>query len=134
MPTSPEYYQKNKEEICKKNSEYYQSNKEARLAWHKEYRKKNRLIITQKQKIKRQQRVEQAIELLGGCCAHCGGIYPPYVYDFHHKNPEEKEFTISEQMLVSTERFQKEISKCILLCANCHRKEHNKDYNAPEQI
>jgi len=100
------------------------------LEYQKEYRKKNRAWITAKQKQKRQQRVEEGIKLLGGCCSSCKQIFPPYVYDFHHKDPTKKELTLSENMLISEERFQAEINKCVLLCANCHRIEHNKDYNA----
>lgn len=48
--------------------------------------------------------------------------------DFHHKNPEEKEFEIREivDKGVSMARILKEIAKCDVLCANCHRKEHFK--------
>lgn len=46
--------------------------------------------------------------------------------DFHHKDPSEKEGTISV-MIASTTKKEKvidEISKCVVLCSNCHRKVH----------
>jgi len=48
--------------------------------------------------------------------------------DFHHRNPKEKEFEIREAPYAapSIERILKEIAKCDVLCANCHRKEHFK--------
>lgn len=108
-------------------TEYYQRNKEKLLEYQREYRKKNRAALSQRDRQKRLRRWQEAIDLLGGKCQHCGGIFPPCVYDLHHLNPAEKEFTIGENMLVGEERFKNEIKKCILLCANCHRLEHNKE-------
>lgn len=63
------------------------------------------------------------------CCEKCGysGIYGSL--DFHHKNPDIKEFEIgSKAQVYSKERFElemvPELEKCILLCPNCHRQEH----------
>lgn len=46
--------------------------------------------------------------------------------DFHHINPKEKKYLIPRMVQngLSKATILKEISKCILLCANCHRKEH----------
>jgi hypothetical protein len=46
--------------------------------------------------------------------------------DFHHREFEEKVFGISEGVKsgYSEEKIIKEISKCDVLCANCHRKKH----------
>ncbi len=45
--------------------------------------------------------------------------------DFHHKNPNEKEFSISTGRMrgLSVKRLLEEIAKCEVLCSNCHRKE-----------
>lgn len=48
----------------------------------------------------------------------------PVTFDFHHRNPEEKEFIIAYMMNQNTERLLKEINKCDIICANCHRKLH----------
>lgn len=57
-------------------------------------------------------------------CAKCGeNRY--YVLDFHHVEPSEKEFTISQVKIGSKERILNEIDKCIVLCANCHRAFHH---------
>lgn len=57
-------------------------------------------------------------------CSRCPENHPSCL-DFHHINPQEKEFSISQKAWrYSKERIMKEISKCIILCANCHRKEH----------
>lgn len=59
-------------------------------------------------------------------CMDCGVKYPPPVMDFHHRDPAEKEFGIRKGVcgLMSRERVEKEIAKCDLLCANCHRMRH----------
>lgn len=46
----------------------------------------------------------------------------PRVLDFHHRDPSEKEFTIGSRRSKSKEVLLKEIAKCDVLCANCHRK------------
>ena len=56
-------------------------------------------------------------------CAKCGDTRT-YVLDYHHKDSTEKEFTIGKMKKGSLELIQKEIDKCIVLCANCHREFH----------
>lgn len=57
-------------------------------------------------------------------CAKCGETRV-YVLDFHHMNPDEKSFTIGKMKKGSEETLQKEIDKCVCLCANCHREFHH---------
>lgn len=70
----------------------------------------------------------KAVNYLGGKCSKCGihGIHPA-LFDFHHKNPEEKEFSISQIRTYSWDRIKKELKKCELLCCFCHRLHHLKD-------
>jgi len=48
--------------------------------------------------------------------------------DFHHINKNDKNFTMNSVLLrkvkVSIEEIEKELLKCVVLCRNCHRKEH----------
>lgn len=49
----------------------------------------------------------------------------PCCLDFHHINPAEKDFSIAH--IIGTKNVEKmmiEITKCIVVCANCHRKIH----------
>lgn len=58
-----------------------------------------------------------------GCCK-CGEKRG-YVLDFHHINPNQKDNTIAHMIKSSSlENLKKEIEKCALLCANCHREFH----------
>ena len=45
------------------------------------------------------------------------------VYDFHHIDPSEKEFSLSE-VKYNFDKCKEEIKKCILVCSNCHREIH----------
>lgn len=58
-------------------------------------------------------------------CANCGETHPACL-DFHHKNPKIKKEKVSRLVnrVASRDRVLKEISRCDLLCANCHRKKH----------
>lgn len=56
-------------------------------------------------------------------CAICGESRW-YVLDFHHI--KDKKFTIAQKIPegCSLDTIKEEISKCIVLCANCHRALH----------
>lgn len=71
------------------------------------------------------------VKYKGSCCSVCGYKKCIQALEFHHLNPEEKDFEISGYNLntknVTTldPIIQKELDKCMLLCANCHREVHN---------
>ena len=66
---------------------------------------------------------DAAISMLGSRCAKCGGVFHRAVFDFHHHS--DKTGAPSEMFLNKSIRYlAKELSKCSLLCANCHRMEH----------
>lgn len=64
------------------------------------------------------------IEQFGGKCFDCSLTYHPAVYDFHHLSPVLKEATWDKMRLMSESKMQAELSKCVMLCANCHRLRH----------
>lgn len=63
----------------------------------------------------------KAVEYLGGKCQDCGIEGPPCIYDFHHRDPSQKDFHLSSNMSRTWERIKTELDKCMLLCSNCHR-------------
>ena len=69
----------------------------------------------------------RAIDYLGGKCQRCGYKGIPSVYDFHHKNPEEKDFSWGETRK-TWDNLKSELDKCVLLCANCHREVHDEEW------
>lgn len=55
-------------------------------------------------------------------CMDCGEMNP-VVLEFDHRNPAEKVADISKLMHNgSISKLEKELSKCDVVCANCHRK------------
>lgn len=73
-------------------------------------------------------RKKHYIELLGGECEHCHiklNDTNYAIFDFHHKDPNTKEYSWTKLRLFSDSRVKKELSKCQLLCANCHRLVHS---------
>lgn len=74
------------------------------------------------------QRKIKYIKQLGGKCQSCGlelNDHNYCVFDFHHLDPQEKEYVWTKLRLLSDSRIQEELSKCKLLCANCHRLAHH---------
>ena len=70
----------------------------------------------------------RAIEYLGGECSKCGIKGIPAIYDFHHKNPKEKDFNWGKKRTTNWGNLKKELDKCILLCSNCHRATHDTEW------
>ncbi|UBF23042.1 HNH endonuclease [Haloarcula virus HCTV-16] len=56
-------------------------------------------------------------------CSECGEDHPACL-DFHHV--EEKEYAVHKMARdgYSLDKIKEEVEKCIVLCANCHRKRH----------
>jgi hypothetical protein len=53
-------------------------------------------------------------------CQRCGYNEDPRALHFHHRDPEDKEFSLSWAGSSADARIQAEIEKCDVLCANCH--------------
>ncbi len=97
---------------CKKqwDAAYYQANKTKCLA------------RTQTSKTKRLEWLAEYKATLK--CKECGESHVSCL-DFHHRDKDTKVESIANLIQrASVERIQKEIDKCDVLCANCHRKLH----------
>lgn len=59
----------------------------------------------------------------GKRCEDCGEAHEHFVLDFDHRDPSEKEFDVSYMTngSMSLAKLQREVAKCDLVCANCHR-------------
>lgn len=66
-----------------------------------------------------------AVAYKGGACERCAYSKCVEAFDFHHRDPAQKDFAVSaEGVTRSWEKLRIEIDKCALLCANCHRELH----------
>jgi DNA-binding CsgD family transcriptional regulator len=92
-----------------------------RIKLNDEERKKNKYQYV---KSFRQRGKEKLVKYKGGKCEKCGYDKCIWALDFHHKNPDEKDFTISNYQHLKMEILYKEVDKCILVCSNCHREIH----------
>jgi len=75
---------------------------------------------------KQRQKIRQmAIAAKGGKCEKCGYDRCLEALEFHHLDDSKKNFGLSEKGYArSWKKVEKELEKCILLCANCHREIH----------
>lgn len=90
-----------RERVIAKNRQYYEN-------------RKNRAIVVVNEKKEKG-------------CSICGEKRFPCL-QFHHVNPKEKKYTIGYAIeRLGMEKLNKEISKCVILCANCHFIEHSKE-------
>ncbi len=67
-----------------------------------------------------------AVEYKGSNCEICGYNKCGSALEFHHIEPNVKDFGISAKGYTrSWQKVKSELDKCILLCANCHRELHD---------
>lgn len=103
-------------------------------AYMKAYRQRNKEKLSAQGlinlRIRRKNNKEKAVAYFGNVCKHCKlETSHLCVYDFHHLDMSEKEADPGSLLHYSWDRIKKELDKCIMLCANCHRIEHEKDNN-----
>lgn len=83
-----------------------------------ESRKHQKTILRRSMKL-------QAIKLLGSKCSICGYNRCVDALEFHHKDPKSKEFKLGAGNTMSWKEYKRELSKCILVCSNCHKEIHS---------
>lgn len=67
----------------------------------------------------------ESIKYKGGKCEICGYNKCNAALEFHHLDPNEKDFGIASKGYTrSWEKIKAELDKCIIVCANCHREIH----------
>lgn len=130
--------------IREKRKKRYWDNPELHISRSKSWRENNKGLYNEKRKFLK----EAVITKLGGKCQHCSiplsRETPGCCFDFHHLNPTIKEGRLSHMLgalctisignsvdevfnnlaNILTPAVQAELDKCIVLCANCHRKVH----------
>lgn len=88
--------------------------------WYKDNRGRRQQISNEKNR----DRKRRAVEHFGDKCHDCGNTYPQCVYEFHHLDPKGKDMNPSKALAMSEKRMWEELSKCIMVCSNCHKMRH----------
>jgi hypothetical protein len=97
----------------------------ARQALKARLRRHSSVSLAQRLELK-----QLAVAHMGGSCRLCGYSKCLRALEFHHRERQNKEFSIAS--FISSKVFfagleevweliKKELLKCVLLCANCHR-------------
>lgn len=103
-----------KECIGNISKNYYSDNKEKYKSIHKRNKEKSREWFNDYKKTLK--------------CSRCPEKHPSCL-EFHHLDPKQKDLNVSNMIRkFNKEDVLKEIEKCIVLCSNCHRKEHYKNW------
>ncbi len=115
---------------------YREANKAKCDEYSKKYREANREKLRENAKVYREANKDKIRERSVGLwvkrkyegipCMDCESIFPFCVMDFDHRPEEVKKFILSANTSnrATPERLakvMKEIDKCDLVCANCHR-------------
>lgn len=129
------YYRDNREKLNEYSRKWYENNPEYFKKYQKQYYKDNPKRLRERRR-KRKEEIKEYInnyKLLRGC-EICGYKKCAVALEFHHTG-DDKEFDIGRagDRRVSLERLKKEMAKCIILCANCHRELHDKENNVQKK-
>lgn len=126
--------QEKKDEIVKRKRERrakqgkYPKEIESGRIWNK---KNGERLQEEYRKLKK-----QCVELKGGKCLTCFQSFPDCVFDFHHREAEQKDSAVGKLIGKAkgkmTQKLLAELHKCDLLCSNCHRIIHHVKQQTPE--
>lgn len=127
-----ESYYRHREEILKKQRIRYMLDRERRLPLMRLYHQNNRERLKRLNRESRENKKIRGMLYLGGKkCIECkNDKFPLCCYDFHHiRDKGNHDNTINTLLSMSWsdwDKIKKELDKCVILCANCHRIIHQK--------
>lgn len=111
------------------NGRKYEDATQYKREWN--HRNRESRYVLKKQR--GQKRKAKLVVLAGGKCLYCEVKYDgknAAMFQFHHRNPEEKAFALG-QNTINDKTWKDvliELEKCNLLCANCHSLLHSEEY------
>lgn len=123
-----EYYKNNKTKIRENQKQFNLENPNYKKLHNKKYNNDNKEELKDywnSQKRKNNKMRKDFVDDIkkGNKCCKCGeNRY--YLLDFHHIDPNIKLFNLGEATKHNISKIKEEISKCILLCRNCHSEFH----------
>ena len=112
-----QYHIRNRKKHNKRRRERYRENREKELEYSKQWKEKYSKEVYQ---------YCNNYKLSKGCQI-CGYNKYSEALDFHHKGNKEFCISLGVQGSKNLNTIKKEIEKCVVLCANCHRELHAKE-------
>lgn len=94
--------------------------------WRKENAATERPKANSRESRRRKSLRQFVISLKNKPCADCEVSYPYYVMDFDHLGEKKVLLAKVHSQGWSEERILEEVSKCDLVCSNCHRERTHK--------
>ena len=92
----------------------------AALRAAKKWAQNNKAAVARRNKALVKVGRDYLLSLKTGPCMDCGVMYPSYVMDFDHVRGK-KSFNLSKGGTRGKGSIDREVAKCDLVCANCHR-------------
>jgi hypothetical protein len=81
--------------------------------------------LTRLERTRRDAKKRAMIAYLGGACRRCKRTVEELGHaaamDFHHRDPRQKKYNVNRMYTLREELRRRELDKCDLLCASCHR-------------
>jgi hypothetical protein len=123
------YYAENREKILEQKRQYRLKNPEKSKKWSKNHYEANKkAYIDRAAEKKKQQRAEWEVFKASLSCTQCGENHPAAL-DFHHVVRDPSNRKVHRLIANGTiTKAKEEIKKCVVLCANCHRKHHYEEH------
>lgn len=91
------------------------------LAYHANWRAKNRASINARMRLYEAAWMRWLDSLKRKPCKDCKHRFPPCVMDFDHRPGQKKILGVARMRRCNKAKVLREIAKCDLVCANCHR-------------
>lgn len=98
---------------------YRKNKKKCQKQMRKRYRRRIKRYKEIRQAI-RQRNIDIIQQFKHEPCMDCHKRFDPFIMHFDHRNPDTKFRTVSQMTSYSVQKLLTEISKCDLVCANCH--------------
>ncbi|UCD20840.1 MAG: hypothetical protein JSW08_03665 [archaeon] len=98
--------------------------REYRRKWYSKNRESEIAHVKRRRKEIRKWCMDHKSELK---CSKCGEDHPATLEFHHKKGKKDKSIAYMSYFGYSIKRIKKEMDKCVVLCSNCHKKEHHKN-------
>lgn len=120
--------EKNKDKVARWSELGKEARRKNRKRWGDKPEVKQRLIEARRGRYEKHKSIINQIQMAYGCmnpgCCW-NGEFQPCDLDYHHYDPSTKKAVVGQMASCSLSTIAKEINKCVVLCAICHRRHHS---------